>query len=72
MLAGSHHRLLLAATGEEALAKAREFKPDLVLLDLRLPGLSGRETLGRLRQISGLELMPVIAVTASTLLVYRL
>jgi len=68
MLAGSHHRLLLAASGEEGLAQARESKPDVVLLDLRLPGLSGRETLHQLRQINGLELMPVIAVTASALL----
>jgi CheY-like chemotaxis protein len=68
MLAGSHHRLLSAASGEEALAKARQDKPDVVLLDLRLPGISGRETLRQLRQINGLELTPVIAVTASALL----
>lgn len=38
-----------AASGQEAIARFREFRPDLVILDLNLPGISGLEVLGRLR-----------------------
>lgn len=38
-----------AANGQEAIANFREFRPDLVILDLNLPGISGLEVLGRLR-----------------------
>jgi two-component system invasion response regulator UvrY len=38
-----------AATGQEALGIFREFRPDLVILDLSLPGISGLEVIGRLK-----------------------
>lgn len=38
-----------AASGQEAIARSREFLPDLVILDLNLPGISGLEVLRRLR-----------------------
>ena len=41
-----------AADGEEAVRKAQELKPDLVLLDISLPGISGIEAARRVRQIS--------------------
>jgi signal transduction histidine kinase/CheY-like chemotaxis protein len=68
MFAGTHHRLAFASTGEEALAKVREIKPEIILLDNRLPGISGQEALLEIRKIAGLELVPIIAVTASALL----
>ncbi|HEY4596374.1 MAG TPA: sigma-54 dependent transcriptional regulator, partial [Thermoanaerobaculia bacterium] len=53
LLRERRHRVAEAASGEEALdlfgEKAAEAKPDLVLLDLRLPGIDGLETLKRLR-----------------------
>ncbi|MDE3068733.1 MAG: CHASE3 domain-containing protein [Verrucomicrobiota bacterium] len=67
MFAGSHHRTVFAASGEEAVARARELKPDLLLMDLRMPGMDGYETLAAVRKIPGLEMLPSIAVTASTL-----
>jgi len=67
MFADTHHRLLFAASGEEALIQARADKPDLLLMDLRLQGMSGQETLVEIRKINGLELMPVLAVTAASL-----
>ena len=58
-LAESCKRLLLsrgyqaraAASGEEAVELIQEFEPDLVITDLRMPGMSGMELLGRARQL---------------------
>jgi signal transduction histidine kinase/CheY-like chemotaxis protein len=62
----THHKLIFCSSGEEALVKAREFIPDIVLLDVRMPGMDGRQTLAGIRKIPGLELVPAIAVTGST------
>ncbi len=67
MFAGSHHRLIFGSSGEEAVAKARELKPDILLLDVRMPGMDGDEALAEIRKTPGLEFLPVIAVTASSL-----
>ncbi len=66
LFAGSHHRLLVAANGAEALKAIQEMKPDLVLLDIRMPVMDGRATLAEIRKLPGLELLPVVAVTASS------
>lgn len=50
-----------AADGEEALAKAREREPDLVILDIMLPGIDGIEVAKRLRQGGD---VPVLLLTA--------
>ncbi|SDG05216.1 multi-sensor hybrid histidine kinase [Onishia taeanensis] len=56
---------LLAASGEEALALAQSERIDLVLLDIRMPGMGGEATLEALRQLGGAwKTCPVIAVTA--------
>ncbi|MEI9866467.1 MAG: response regulator, partial [Limisphaerales bacterium] len=68
MFAGSHHRLAFGSSGAEAVAKARDLKPDLLLLDVRMPGMDGREALAQIRKTPGLEFLPVIAITASNLL----
>ena len=68
MFAGSHHRLVFGSSGEEAVAKARELKPDILLLDVRMPGMDGGGALAQIRETPGLEFLPVIAVTASSLL----
>ncbi len=62
------HTVEVAGNGEEALELVRRLRPDLVLLDVRMPRLDGNETLDRIRAMPGLELLPVIAVTASNLL----
>jgi len=67
MFAGSHHRLHFGSSGEEAVAKARDLKPDILLLDVRMPGMDGYAALAEIRKIPGLELLPIIAVTASNL-----
>jgi two-component system KDP operon response regulator KdpE len=54
-------RVISAPNGREALDKAREEMPDVVLLDIMMPGLDGFETLRRLRTFSQ---VPVIILTA--------
>jgi CheY-like chemotaxis protein len=68
MFDGSHHRLYFGANGFEAVEKASALHPDAILLDIRMPGLDGRATLEQIRKVAGLELTPVVAVTASSLL----
>jgi two-component system cell cycle response regulator DivK len=53
-----------AQSGEEGLRVAREAPPDLVLMDLQLPGIDGFETLYRLREEGLGRHVPVVAVTA--------
>jgi two-component system cell cycle response regulator DivK len=53
-----------AQSGEEGLRVAEEDPPDLVLMDLQLPGIDGTETLRRLRQGSLGRDVPIVAVTA--------
>jgi DNA-binding NarL/FixJ family response regulator len=62
LLEAAHFRCLAAATGEEALAVARERRPSLVVLDVRLPGISGLEVCDRLRKQLGDDL-PIILVS---------
>ena len=60
-LANDGHEVLSAATGPEGLARARETSPDLVVLDLMLPGLDGREICRELRAESD---VPIVMLTA--------
>lgn len=52
------------SSGAEALAKAVPFKPDLILLDVMMPGMDGPETLKSLRKFPELADVPVIFMTA--------
>lgn len=56
--------VLQCSSGEQALEEAGGFMPDLFLLDYMMPGLDGQTTLHELRQIPGLETVPVIFMTA--------
>jgi signal transduction histidine kinase/DNA-binding response OmpR family regulator len=61
LLTREGHKVVRAQNGEEALQRAAEERPDIILLDLHLPGLSGFEVVNRLRQTAGLARVPVIA-----------
>ena len=61
---GPRYRFVEAADGIEALALAREEPPDLIVLDVMLPGLSGIEVLEQLRTDDGLKSIPVVVITA--------
>ena len=56
-----------AGSGPEALAMARQQRPDLVLLDVMMPGMDGPETLQRLHKLPGREDVPVIFLTAKAM-----
>ena len=56
--------LLLCSSGAEALARAPEFQPDLILLDVMMPGMDGPATLVALHQIDSLREVPVVFMTA--------
>jgi CheY-like chemotaxis protein len=53
-----------AASGADALERVREDRPDVVLLDVRMPGMDGPETLRRLRALPNGKDIPVIFMTA--------
>ncbi|HUG36841.1 MAG TPA: response regulator, partial [Candidatus Limnocylindrales bacterium] len=63
-LAVHGYDILTAADGEEALAVARDQRPDLVLLDIMMPKLDGIEVCKRLKADPTLPFMPIIMVTA--------
>jgi two-component system phosphate regulon response regulator PhoB len=58
------YQTIRAEDGEQALALAQERIPDLILLDLLLPGLNGLEVCRRLKRNSDLQYIPIIMVTA--------
>jgi signal transduction histidine kinase/ActR/RegA family two-component response regulator len=59
--------LLLAENGEDGIAMARRHRPDLVLLDMHLPDMSGLEVLDGLRTDARTEALPVVAVSANAM-----
>jgi two-component system cell cycle response regulator DivK len=67
VLQATGYRTLEATSGEEALALAREHRPDLVLMDIQLPDIDGVEVLGRLRADERTAGLPVLALTAQAM-----
>ena len=61
------YRTLEAGTAEDGIRLAASHKPDLVLMDIQLPGMNGIEALGVLRANPDTAHIPVIAVTASVM-----
>ncbi len=65
ILGAFHHRAIKASSGVEALLLLADQAFDVVLMDIHMPGMSGIETVARLRQAPGPERhVPVIALTA--------
>ena len=64
MLEGHGHQVTLSANGEEALDLLREQTFDLVFLDVMMPEMDGFEVCRRIREIEGLEELPVVFLTA--------
>jgi signal transduction histidine kinase len=58
------HRVFIAQSGESALEKLAVMTPDLILLDVMMPGIDGFETCRRLKTTSSIQNIPVIFMTA--------
>jgi two-component system cell cycle response regulator DivK len=59
------YAILEAVTGEEGVRLAIDKKPDLVLMDIQLPGINGMEAFRQVRADPGCAKIPVVAFTAS-------
>jgi len=66
MLSIHNHKVTVARNGVEAIESAKQHKPEIVLMDMRMPVMGGLEATMRLREIPGLAETPIIALTAST------
>lgn len=64
VLTVSGYEVVAAPSGEEGVTLAQTCEPDLVLMDIQLPGIDGYEALRMLRQNPLLDSVPVVAVTA--------
>ena len=58
------HAVAEACNGSEAVAYAREHRPDLILMDLQMPELDGFQAIAAIRQFASLAEIPAMAVTA--------
>jgi two-component system cell cycle response regulator/two-component system cell cycle response regulator DivK len=59
-----HCNIIEASNGQQALDLIQQERPDLVLLDVDMPGLDGLTVVRRIREDTSLAAMPVVAVTA--------
>ncbi|GAB2837401.1 hypothetical protein GCM10027277_00220 [Pseudoduganella ginsengisoli] len=66
MLEAEGYQVLAATSGERALAIAGQFLPDLIVLDVMMPGIGGLETCRRLKADVATQPIPVIFITALT------
>ncbi len=64
LLKARGHQVVYAVDGPAGIALALEIVPDLILLDIQLPGMDGYEVAYELRQSSKLQQVPIIAVTS--------
>ena len=67
MLKRTSYRLIEAFDGEAGVAKAREARPDLILMDIQLPKISGIEAMRVLRAESATATTPIVAITSFAL-----
>ncbi|QIE45551.1 response regulator [Pseudohalocynthiibacter aestuariivivens] len=57
-------RVVQCPSGEDAVRQAQGYTPDVLLLDVMMPGMNGPETLGHLRKIPAMIDVPVVFMTA--------
>ena len=69
---GGSYELAAAECGDEALVKAHDFRPDIILLDVMMPGMDGYETCRHLRATPDLAHTKILMVSAKTRLEERL
>ncbi len=67
LLTAAGYELIEAETGEDGVALAESQRPDLILMDIQLPGLDGYEATRRIKANPALRPIPIIAVTSYAL-----
>ena len=67
LLGNAGYDMIEAETGEAGLAAAAAQAPDLILMDIQLPGIDGYETTRRLKADPALRAVPIIVVTSYAL-----
>ena len=64
LLESAGHSVVVATSAESGLTLAREEQPDLILMDIQLPGMDGLEAARQLKRDDATRAIPVIALTA--------
>ena len=67
LLKRTSYTLVEAFDGEAGVAKAIEMKPDLILMDIQLPKISGMEAMRRIRADASMAETPIVAITSFAL-----
>jgi len=67
LLTASGYELIEAVDGEQGLTSAERERPDLILMDIQLPGIDGYEVTRRIKANEALRNIPIIAVTSYAL-----
>jgi|SRR6516164_529631 len=67
LLTSAGYEVIEAITGEEGVASAEAQRPDLILMDIQLPGLDGYEATRRIKANPDLRRIPIIVVTSYAL-----
>jgi two-component system, cell cycle response regulator DivK len=67
LLEHADYEMIEAHTGEDGIALAESERPDLILMDIQLPGLDGYETTRRIKANPALSRIPIVAVTSYAL-----
>jgi two-component system cell cycle response regulator DivK len=67
LLTASGYELIEAVDGEQGLTAAEQERPDLILMDIQLPGIDGYEVTRRIKANEALRSIPIIAVTSYAL-----
>jgi CheY-like chemotaxis protein len=63
---GGGYEVRVCGSGAEALESARAFAPELILLDVMMPGMDGVATMDALRRLPGVSATPMVFFTANT------
>ena len=66
-MSAEYYEVLMASDGHSGIALAKAQLPDIILLDVMMPGLSGPETLDLLRQLPEMRGVPVVFLTAKAM-----
>jgi CheY-like chemotaxis protein len=68
VLENSGHQVFEASDGQEAVEQACQLHPDLIILDIHMPGLDGFQVIEKLRRVQEFAAIPIIALTASAMM----